>query len=184
MAKQRPICNIPGCGRPHHSHGWCLRHVKRWRRNGDPLGGYASHGEHQRWLQAHADYVSDECLKWPFRSNSRGYAQTVVDGQIMPAARYMCFLAHGEPPTLSLHAAHSCGRGDKGCVNPKHLRWATAKENAADAIAHGTMGKKLGFDSANFVRESTLSITALSEMFNISERSIENARFGRTWLRR
>jgi hypothetical protein len=51
----------------------------------------------------------------------------------------MCLLAHGEPPSAEHQAAHSCGKGHLGCVNPKHLRWATPSENINDQLAHGTM---------------------------------------------
>lgn len=50
----------------------------------------------------------------------------------------MCILAHGEPPSPEHVAAHSCGQGHEGCVNPGHLRWATVAENIADTLKHGT----------------------------------------------
>ncbi|MDN5751468.1 MAG: hypothetical protein L0H64_23705, partial [Pseudonocardia sp.] len=32
----RPRCNLSGCGRAHHGHGYCRPHYTRWRRHGDP----------------------------------------------------------------------------------------------------------------------------------------------------
>ena len=29
-------CNIPGCGQPVRSRGWCNKHYTRWRKHGDP----------------------------------------------------------------------------------------------------------------------------------------------------
>src|SRR3546814_15498376 len=48
----------------------------------------------------------------------------------------MCVLAHGEPVGDRDQAAHKCGRPK--CVNPRHLRWATHRENMADKAIHGT----------------------------------------------
>jgi hypothetical protein len=38
-----------------------------------------------------------------------------------------------------------------GCINPDHLRWATAKENREDALAHGVLpfGEKVGTSKLN-----------------------------------
>jgi len=102
------------------------------------LGGRITFGEPLAWLEAHVDFSGDECLPWPYGLR-RGYAGRVaVDGKEVAACRYMCQLAHGAPPTPKHHAAHSCGKGHKGCINPQHLRWATPTENEADKIEHGT----------------------------------------------
>jgi HNH endonuclease len=50
----------------------------------------------------------------------------------------MCELAYGPAPSPRHQVAHSCGKGHEGCVNPRHLRWATPKENSADMVLHGT----------------------------------------------
>lgn len=51
----------------------------------------------------------------------------------------MCQLTQGLPPTARHTAAHSCGNGHKGCVNPNHLAWKTQSENLADRETHGTV---------------------------------------------
>lgn len=50
----------------------------------------------------------------------------------------MCELAHGPAPSGKHQAAHNCGKGHEGCVNPRHLEWKTNKENSIDKIRHGT----------------------------------------------
>jgi hypothetical protein len=47
-------------------------------------------------------------------------------------------MAHGPRPFENAQIAHSCGKGHLGCINPRHLRWATPKENSADKLLHGT----------------------------------------------
>lgn len=34
-----PTCTIAGCSRPHEAQGWCVAHLRRWERKGDPMTG-------------------------------------------------------------------------------------------------------------------------------------------------
>src|SRR5690606_12175061 len=94
----------------------------------------ASNGEAEAWLVAHAGWLDHaRCLKWPFGRSGHGYAgQATVDGVREAAYRHMCRLAHGNSPSSEHQAAHSCGKGHEGCINPNHLRWATPAENQSD----------------------------------------------------
>jgi hypothetical protein len=76
----------------------------------------------------------DECLIYPFKRYTNGYGGTWVDGIETYAHRHMCKTKHGEPPTPEHEAAHRCGNGKRGCINPNHLRWATHAENMADTV--------------------------------------------------
>lgn len=90
------------------------------------------------FLIAAQDADCDQCILWPFGKMGRGYGSVMnLDtGRVMGAHRVACERANGKPPTPKHHAAHRCG--NPGCINPKHLRWATARENAADKRLHGT----------------------------------------------
>jgi hypothetical protein len=84
---------------------------------------------------------TDDCIAWPFavrKSSGYGAHSTRKAGKKRnyDAHRFVCSEAHGSPPP-GMQAAHSCG--NKLCVNPKHLYWATAKENLQDAKRHGTL---------------------------------------------
>lgn len=143
MANEFKPCSIDGCKNPTgvsgSAKGWCRPHYKRWRAHGDPLGGTAYNGEPKRWAKemATADH-GDECLIWPFAIGGHGYGVLRTSGgKYRPAYNYMCELAHGPKPVGKREAAHSCG--NKPCVNPKHLRWATNSENSMDKHDHGTM---------------------------------------------
>jgi len=113
----------------------CSLHYQRWRKSCDPaeVNRRALSGAPMAWLREHVGFTGDECLLWPF-CRSEGYGRT-SDGL---ANRIMCELAHGPAPALKPLTAHSCGRGHDGCVNPRHLRWATYAENEADKKLHGT----------------------------------------------
>ncbi len=93
-----------------------------------------------RWLQAHKNWTRTDCLTFPYARNDRGYGVVLFQGKIGGAHRAMCFLAHGAPSSDELVAAHSCGMGHTGCVNPGHLRWATQVENAQDLAVHRDLG--------------------------------------------
>lgn len=85
-----------------------------------------------KWLRDHANYKGDECLDWPFSRNLNGYGHLSYNGKVREAHRVLCIMVRGEPPTPKHHAAHSCGRGKFGCVNPRHIVWKTPSENMMD----------------------------------------------------
>lgn len=92
------------------------------------------------WLLEHVDYQGDDCLPWPFSKDSRtGRGLVCYEGVRDWAHRKMCKLAHGEPPTPRYQAAHNCGKGHYGCVNPKHLEWKTNSQNQLDRRKNGNM---------------------------------------------
>lgn len=67
-----------------------------------------------------------------------GYAILTTNGSPDLVSRLVCTEANGSPPTPEHQAAHSCGKGDKGCVTKRHIAWKTPKENNADKLIHGT----------------------------------------------
>ena len=132
------VCTVAGCGAPLLARGWCKRHYNRWRQHGDPsicLKPLSERGIPMAWLRSHAQWTGDECLVWPFARAKDGRAHMSAG----KPSRLMCALVHGAPPSRIYEAAHSCGNAYGGCVNPKHLRWATPKENTADKELHGTL---------------------------------------------
>jgi len=111
-------------------------HYARWRLRGSPLADKPAKcpkGGAERYLREVAlSYDGDECLIWPFRRDKKGYG--ALNGRIV--SRMVCVGTYGAPPTPEHQAAQSCGNGHGGCVAKRHLRWATALENAADKIFH------------------------------------------------
>lgn len=101
-------------------------------------------GKAQQWIIDHLHKESDDCFLWPHNVLSTGYPVVQNNGKRVRAHRLMCMLAHGEPPAPRMDCAHSCG--NKTCCNPRHLRWATRKENEADKVLHerDNQGKRNG----------------------------------------
>lgn len=110
---------------------------------GNP-GRNRGQGRGYAWLMAHVNHQGDECLIWPFyRLMPGGYGTFGHLGELYYAHRYMCEQAHGPAPE-GQHAAHSCGKGSEGCVNPRHLSWKTVSENLKDRRRHGTQAGSKG----------------------------------------
>jgi hypothetical protein len=83
-------------------------------------------------------YQGDDCLDWPFKRDGCGYGVHYVKKRDKQVHRTVCEAVHGPAPSPAHEVAHSCNRGAFGCVNPKHLRWATHAENMADGrTRHG-----------------------------------------------
>lgn len=134
------------------------------------------------WLHAHASYEGDWCLIWPF-NRVRGYGQlfTNIDGSKRAhyAHRFMCELVNGPPPTPKHHAAHTCNRGDDGCVHPKHLVWKTPSENMLDKRKTGIYyrdGRHRKLTDADVLQIRSLAGSAthdeLADMFGVSRRNV------------
>lgn len=190
--RTKPACAIAGCENPSYTHaGFCRRHYHKLLRYGDPEGGRAGQkGDRLRWIETVAvPCQSDDCLTWPFCTNERGYAHFQKGSWQGYASRYVCILAHGEPADPAMQAAHSCGNGHLGCVNPRHLRWATPKENAMDSIAHGThvagqthANAKLTDDDIRAIRSARgISQPALGRMYGVHQATISRILLGKGW---
>ncbi len=184
-------CEVEGCESPATRKMMCSKHFTRARRYGDPLFlKTAGHGEVPLWLEAHKNYAGDECLTWPFSYNGKGYGQTKHDGRMRGAHRVMCELAHGAPPIGKYDAAHSCGKGHFGCVNPRHLSWKTRKANLGDMATHGT--KPLGEKSscAKITEAQAIEIitmakdkshSEIAQLFGIARRTVSAIINGENW---
>jgi hypothetical protein len=142
------------------------------------------------WLREHVGYSSDNCLTWPFGCDDKGYGTLGHNRKIFKAARMMCELVNGPPPAPKIECAHSCGRGHKGCVNPRHLSWKTRSANQLDRRKHGTHGKpgcvgrsKLTPDQISRIRAlaETKTHKALALQFNCTPSNISKILSGARW---
>lgn len=175
MASNR-VCSIRGCDKKVHAHDLCNTHYYRFRKHGDPeKGARTPLGMLPQFVESALAWDSDECLFWPFGKNNQGYGILNVEGRSRLAHRSVCCRAHGPAPTPQHEAAHSCGNGHLGCVNPRHLRWATRAENEADKIIHGTLRRG---EDCNWARLSEVDVREIRSLRGkIPQKSIA-AKFG------
>lgn len=201
VSKQRgwtpPVCSVAGCENRASAHGFCTGHWERCKAHGDPQADKPLRrwGEQADWLKAHVSFSGDECLIWPYTIVGRRSSYTsfnlMVDGRRLSGAHLaMCWLAHGPKPTQQHEAAHSCGKGHEGCVNPMHLRWATHVENVADMTAAGTQSRgahhPLAILNEDDVREirrllPIVPYKLIGEIFGVSKNTVRSIARRQTW---
>lgn len=179
------ICSVEGCDKPRTARGFCHNHWRLWRKYGDP---------HKRgnkkpavdFIGSAVTYDGDECLMWPYALKS-GYGHVHYPGIRGTAARVVCTLVNGAPPTDRHQVAHSCGV--RACVSPQHLRWSTAKDNAADRVTHGTSNRGSRHGLSKLTEQDVRAILAqpgaprsiLAEAFMVHPRTISDIRRRMSW---
>lgn len=156
-------------------------------------GKSTTRGAPLAFIQYAKSYSGDDYLIWPFARNSNGYGHLYLpNGTGISAARLVCQEAHGNPPSPRHETAHSCGNGHLGCVTPKHLRWATPKENCRDRIVHGTQTRGQDINTNKLTESEVIEIhrmlqegkrskISLARQFNIGNSSIHRIKSGAAW---
>jgi len=187
----RKICSVDGCGNPVNCKNFCGKHYYKYSRYGDPLGGYFVKVDSRKLIdEVVLKFVGDDCLKWPHSTDRRGYARAVIDGKYASVSRIVCERINGKAPTTSHQAAHNCGNGNLGCVNPTHLRWATNKENCSDRMIHGTevngekchMAKLTDLDIIEIrMMEGSMSQKAIGDIYGVTQGAISDIFRRATW---
>jgi hypothetical protein len=135
------------------------------------------------WVVDHLDYPHDYCLVWPYSRNSAGYGTLARADKRVYVHRLICEKIHGPAPE-GYQAAHSCGRGDQGCVNPRHLSWKSPADNQLDRRAHGTFGTcKLTQTQVEAVRSLKGKETpaSIAQRLGVTEANIRQILNGQTW---
>ena len=178
------FCSFSGCDNPPSpkaAKGLCNSHYWQLHKGRELTPLSYRRNRCVPWIEAHIDYQGDDCLVWPFQRLSDGRGGVKYKGRQSIASRVVCEMAHGPAPSETHEAAHSCGKGNQGCVNPRHLRWATPKENAADKIKHGTVacgerqgGSKLKTEQVRLIRLNPwrVSQSKIALMFGVGQGTI------------
>lgn len=147
-------------------------------------------GRAMAWLREQVGHQGENCLIWPFAVDRDGYGMLVHERRKYKAHRWMCEAIHGAPPEPDHHAAHECGNGHRGCVNPRHLVWKTPAQNALDRLKHGTANSGTGRRARKLTVEQVQEILALkgkkkdvelAAIYNVSHSCIRKIQQGISW---
>lgn len=192
MATDLISCSIDGCNNRRIARGFCNAHYKKWKKYGDPNAMLTTpKGEPLKYFnEVVLHFSGDECLIWPYATYSNGYGEVRFDGLIRSVHRLACEIINGPAPYDKPHAAHACGNGHLGCVNPRHISWKSHGDNMIDMIDHGTSPRgirnahsKLTEDDVKQIRylRGAAPQYALAEMFGVSQATICNIHLGKVW---
>lgn len=185
------ICSIPGCGKKHKGRGWCSDHLGRFHRWGDPLGGRTARGEAAAFLARALEHDGPGHVLWPYHTDMT-YPTITIDGRPRKVARLVLEAKVGPAPSPRHQAAHKPREcHERLCIAWRHLRWATAKENAADRDLDGTTARGERHPAAKLTEAKVVEIlergpggrtnAQIATEYGVSPAAIGFLFEGRTW---
>lgn len=193
MAKNR-LCEIASCCNKHMALGFCQKHLHKFHKYGNPLAGRTATkaGAPLAFLRDLLENEREECVYWPYATVGKySYGGVYYEGRQEMAHRVGCGWLNGPAPTALHEAAHNCGQGREGCVNPYHTRWATPQENTDDQILHGTRLRGTQIHCAKLTPELVISLRAdmaagetqraMATKYGVSRRTIRAVLDGDQW---
>ena len=123
--------------------------------------------------------IEGDCWERNGPRTPRNYTTLEHMGVSKNAHIWSCALSNKRMRVGKEHTRHLCGNNP--CVNPLHLRFGTASENAVDSILHGTKATKLDKDKVLEIRKSNLSRKELIEIYMVSKTTIGDVINGKIW---
>lgn len=119
--KSRSECSVGGCRRTVRARGLCHPHYKQAWVDGAIQDHDLLASPTKEWVENVAVASTEDCIMWPF-ALSRGYGVMKINGKARTVNSIVCEKRWGDPG-VKAWASHTCG--NKACVNPNHLEWAS-----------------------------------------------------------
>lgn len=136
-------------------------------------------------------FSKNKCECWPWTKGlfGMGYGAFWLNGRNHPASRISYILYIGKIPD-ERQINHRCN--NRKCVNPAHLYAGTQKENLADAVRAGNIGKQGEENYQAKLRNTDIPIIrrmiqlgifhrVIAEQFGVRRQSITQIAIGRSW---
>lgn len=133
---------------------------------------------------------TDSCWNWTAKISPNGYGRIGVGGRngSMQYAHRISWFLHTKQMPGHLLVCHKCD--NRKCVNPEHLFLGTYLDNNRDAKFKGRSVKaeertnrKLNWEITREIKinHPRMSISSLSNKFNVSRNCIWQVLSGKTW---
>lgn len=134
----------------------------------------------------------DDCWLWKGATVKNLYGTFTVDDRTHNATHVSLtldgrprFIAEDGRPAAALHGDCS----NPSCVNPKHLRWGTQKENIADKLRLGREGvpgakPKLTVDQVRAIIADPRTSPHVAKDYGITPSHVRYIRRGKVWEKR
>ena len=146
--------------------------------------------ETEAFIESALRFTGDGCLEWPFARDHDGYGVKQIDGRQWRVPRVICGALAGRVLAADELALHSCD--NPPCVNPRHLRIGTIRDNAQDAKdrgrnIHGGRHHETHFTDADImeIRRAYAFTDAsqqdLAEQWGVEQAAIGSIVKGKTW---
>lgn len=189
-------CRVAECDKRVWAREMCRMHYARWNKHGDEntvLTKQSPAGAPWAFMAAAIVISTDECIYWPYSKNNMGYAQINEKGAAGKrlVTRRVCLAVYGEAPTPTHVAAHGCGNGHLGCINPRHLRWAMPAENSQEMVAHGRSSRGRSMAKIPLNAKQILEIYRrahagenqyqIASEFGIAQTAVSSIKRGKNW---
>lgn len=187
-------CSIDACPNPLHQAGLCHSHYWRKYKHGDASAGGTRQGESLEWLRTVVRHCIahdvDECVEQTYHNSEPGYGEVVYQGKRLRMHVVSLILSGQDAPQTGQVTRHLCA--NHRCVNPRHLRAGTQKENVADARKSDAWRNstwrgervntaKLTEHDIRVIRNGNETPHVLAERFGVIPQTIRYVRERRTW---
>ena len=183
--KRPEHCKFEGCSKPHSAKGYCERHWARLRRHGDPASvNTTSSEEIQAMIETAKKFRGPECLDWPYGVSNRGLPYQGKHGK--PILFNLCKSRHGPSRKKGTRHFPTQTCGNKKCINPDHLKWATVGERKALRLQNGLAksklkGGKLTAKDVLAIRKSKETNVSLAQKFGVHQVGISRIKHYHSW---